>query len=469
MPRQFNPVTDNFILGTDAYKLTHWLQYPEGTEHVYSYLESRGGEFDHTVFFGLQYYLKQYMLGSVVTKAMVNEAEDFAFHLFDTKDYFNRKGWDYIVDKRGGILPLRICAVLEGTRVPTHNALMTIENTDKNCPPLTNAEESLLLKVWSPTTVCTLSNEIYRLIAKFAKETGSPMHPFYLHDFGDRGVSSPESAAINGGAHLCNFMGTDTLVAIQMLQALYGGAKGLGKSVMASEHSTTTIYGKDAEEDAYRHFLKTAAPDKILSVVIDSWDTLNAVSHILGGKLKKEILDRPGKLVLRPDSGTPENMAVEVINLAAHAFGSSTNSKGYIELNPKIGVIYGDGINYRSIKLILENMVRHKQAIGNIVFGMGGALLQQVNRDTQKFAIKCSWAQINGEGREVFKQPKTDSGKDSKKGRLKVCATNFGQLVTYPESSTLGEGNLLVPVFEDGELLVDQRLDEIRSRIQAAF
>lgn len=464
----YSAVKQNFILGTDAYKLTHWLQDPDGTENKYGYLESRGGEFDYTNFFGLQYILKQYFVGQVVTHAMIDEAEDMSFQVFDTKNYFNRKGWEYLVDKRGGLLPLRICAVLEGTRVPTHNVLMTVENTDKNCSWLTQGEESKLLKVWAPTTVCTLSNEIYRLVAKFAKETGSPMHPFYLNDFGYRGVSSEESAMINGAAHLVNFQGTDTLPAIQMLQALYGGGRGIGKSVLASEHSTTTIYGKDAEVEAFRRFIRKTDPDKIVSIVIDSYDTLNAVSQLLGKQLRDEILARPGKVVLRPDSGTPEEMAVQVIDYAYHAFGGTTNAKGYIELNPKVGVIYGDGINYRSIKLILENLVRHKQAVSNIVFGMGGALLQQPHRDTQKFAIKCSHAVVNGEGRDVFKQPKTDTGKDSKRGRLQLNLTSFGQLATYREGfgdpNVLKSGNLLVPVFEDGELLVDQTLAEIQER-----
>jgi nicotinamide phosphoribosyltransferase len=312
-----------------------------------------------------------------------------------------------------------------------------------------------------------LSNEIKRLIGKYAKQTGGSVHPFHLNDFGDRGVSSPESAALGGAAHLVNFQGTDTLQAIQMLRALYNGGKDTGHSVMASEHSTTTIYGKDAEEDAYRHFLQVAEPNSILSVVIDSWDTLNAVNYILGEKLKKEILERPGRLVLRPDSGTPEEMAVQVTDLAFNRFGGTTNAAGYKELNPKIGVIYGDGITYRSIGMILENMVKHKYAVSNLVFGMGGGLLQQVNRDTQKFAFKCSWAKVADEGREVFKQPKTDSGKNSKKGRLKLCQTNFGQLATFQEdfqADTLQSENLLVPVFENGELLVDQSLNDIRQR-----
>lgn len=467
----FNPVKENFILGTDAYKLTHWLQDPDETETKYSYLESRGGQFDHTIFFGLQYILKQYFVGQVVTKAMVAEAEDVAFQVFDTKNYFNRKGWDHIVNKHGGTLPLRIKAVLEGTRVPTQNVLMTVENTDENCSWLTQGEESKLLKVWAPTTVCTLSNEIRRLVSTFAKETGSAMHPFYLNDFGYRGVSSEETAAINGGAHLVNFQGTDNLPAIRMLQELYQGGRGIGKSVIASEHSTTTIYGKDAEVEAFRRFIKQADPSKIVSIVVDSYDTLHAVSQLLGKELRDEILARPGKVVFRPDSGTPEHMAVEVINYALHAFGGATNSKGYQELNPKVGVLYGDGINYGSIKLIMENLVRNKLAVSNLVLGMGGALLQQPHRDTQQFAMKCSSAQVAGVSRDVYKKPKTDVGKNSKRGRLQLNMTSFGQLATYQEGyenpDLLVGPNKLVTVFENGELLVDQSLTDIQARASA--
>ncbi len=457
------PKNPNIILTTDAYKQTHWLQYPPGTTRVYSYLESRGGQFENTLFFGLQYLLKEYFCGQVVHPWMLTEAEEFDKELFFTDAYFNKAGWKKLLNKYGGILPLRIKALPEGMIVPTHNALITVEQTvdDPDLAFLTNLIESHLLQVWYPTTVATLSYEIKKLIQSYAEKTGTICNPFHLNDFGLRGASSLETAAIGGAGHLVNFLGTDNLPAMQLLKKYYH-AKACGHSVYASEHSTTTIYGLDFEEDAFRHFLKTAPDDAIVSIVVDSKDTIHAVGEILGNKLKDLILNRKGKVVVRPDSGNPVEMSVQCLQILENRFGVTENAQGFKVLNPRVGVIYGDGIEYDSINSILENVVANKFCVSNIVFGMGGALLQKVNRDTQRFAFKCAWANVNGKGREVFKQPTTDKTKNSKRGRMKVVRQDFGVLTTVPET-TPGKDEL-VTVFENGELLRSWTLEEVTSR-----
>ena len=186
-------------------------------------------------------------------------------------------------------------------------------------------------------------------------------------------------------------------------------------------------------------------------------DTLTK-SHV---ELIEFVRERHSKVVCRPDSGDPAKMSVEVMQMLWTRFGGTTNEQGFKVLDPHIGVIYGDGINISTIDQILMAVVSAGFCVSNIVFGMGGALLQQVNRDTQKFAFKCSWAQVNGVGRDVFKQPKTDAGKNSKKGQLKLVQSNFGQLVTVPVTAP-GQ-DLLVPVFENGELLRSYTLDEVRA------
>jgi len=459
---------ENFILRTDAYKQTHWLQYPKGTKYVYSYLESRGGGFagqERTLFFGLQMILKKYLVGKVVTKEMIDEAEEFCYQLFGTKEFFNRAGWERIVKVHEGRLPVYIRAVDEGTVVPSHNVLMTIENTDPEVPFITNFVESILLKVWYPTTVASLSWEISQLIQSYTEKTGCDFHPFYLHDFGYRGVSSEESAEIGGAAHLVNFLGTDTLPGICAAMKYYG-AKVCGASVMAAEHSTVTAYGPENEAVAYKTFLDKCPEDKIISIVSDSYDLHNAVDHIYGELLKDQILSRSGKLVVRPDSGDPPTVAVETLEILWKRFGGTTNAKGFRVLNPKVGVIYGDGINYQSINTILQRMTDAKFATSNIVFGMGGALLQQCNRDTFKFAIKCSAIHRDMQWQPVFKQPKTDSGKNSKQGRLELIQTD-GEFKTVPMGSTKSL-NLLSEVFRRGRLMKEHTFDEIRARARGA-
>lgn len=248
---------NNLLLQTDSYKLTHFRQYPPKTEIVYSYLESRGGMFEETLFFGLQYLIKAYLEGQVFEKEDIYEARDFAKQHFGNDHCFNFDGWHRLYDKHQGRLPIRIRAVPEGTVVNTSNVLMTMENTDPEFPWLTNYLETLLLKVWYPTTVATLSRRIKQVIGRALERTGDPgLLNFKLHDFGYRGVSSEETAAIGGAAHLVNFMGTDTIAAIRLLQQFYNVKDMPAFSIPASEHSTITSWGKEHEVDAYRNMLE---------------------------------------------------------------------------------------------------------------------------------------------------------------------------------------------------------------------
>jgi nicotinamide phosphoribosyltransferase len=450
----------NKLFNTDYYKVTHHLQYPKGTQRVFSYAESRGGKFDFTLFFGLQGFLKQYLCGKFVTQKDIDEAESFYKAGFGF-DYFNKAGWQYILDRHEGRLPIRIKAVNEGKIVPTKNVLLTIENTDENVPWITQFVETMLLRgIWYPTTVATVSKQFKNIVKKYADLTGCDVSPFQLCDFGGRSVSSHESAGIGGAAHLVNFLGTDTVEGVRYAMENYG-ADVCGFSVMATEHSTTVIYGRENELQAYEHFLNVAPDNAILSIVIDSYDTENAVKNLLGGKLKNKILARNGKTVFRPDSGDVTTVPVDVVKWLWEIFGGSVNEKGYRTLNPKVGVIQGDGVSLESLPLILENLTKEGFATSNLIFGMGGKLLQaDVNRDTLKWAIKTSAAKVNDKWVDVWKDPVTDQGKISKKGRLKLIKNEQDQFETVPESAP-GE-DLLVEVFLNGEVVKEYKFDEIR-------
>lgn len=452
---------ENPLLLTDSYKLTHWKQYPPKTQSVFSYFESRGGEFPEVLFFGLQYILKTKLEGIIVTEERINDAEEFVrLHLGDAK-LFNREGWEYILKEHGGKLPLSIRAVPEGTVVPILNALITIENTDPKCAWLVNYVEDLLVQTWYPLTVATLSMNVKKNILYYLEKTGTPsLIDFKLHDFGFRGVSSVESAMIGGAAHLVNFKGTDTLAAILMLRRYYSENMA-GLSIPAAEHSTITSWGKDNEAKAMKNMLEQF-PTGLVAIVSDSYDIFNACSHILGTELKGEILKREGTVVVRPDSGNPEDVVLKVLNILGEKFGYSINRKGYKVLNDKVRVIQGDGVDPKAINAILQLMCDEGWSADNITFGMGGGLLQKLNRDTQKIALKCSSVTIDGEERDVYKQPVTDLGKRSKAGKLKLVRDEEGKYSTVPYKS-LGR-NELVEVFRDGKITVEYTLKEIRER-----
>ena len=264
----------SIILDTDSYKCSMYKQYPPGTEYIYSYVESRGGEYDNTVFFGLQAFIKQY-LTMPIFQSDIDDAEAI---ITAHGEPFNRAGWQYILDEHDGYLPLHIKAVHEGTVVPVKNVLATIVNTDAKCFWLTTWVETALLRaIWYPTTVCTQSWTIKQLIKEYIGETSdSDNIDFKLHDFGARGVSSLESASIGSAAHLVNFRGTDTISGLLFGRKYYNGIN-IGFSVPASEHSTITSWGKEHEVDAYRNMLKQfAKPGSVVAVVSDSYDIYNA-------------------------------------------------------------------------------------------------------------------------------------------------------------------------------------------------
>uniref|UniRef100_A0A1I7ZIS1 Nicotinamide phosphoribosyltransferase n=2 Tax=Steinernema glaseri TaxID=37863 RepID=A0A1I7ZIS1_9BILA len=471
LSRMYSSPVNNVLFLADSYKLTHHRQYPPGTTSVYSYFESRGGKYDEICFFGLQYVIKRWLTGPVVNHEMIAQAKVFYQAHFGGANVFNDAGWTRIVEKHNGCLPLRIKAVPEGTVVPVKNVLFTVENTDPEFPWLTNWFETLLVQVWYPMTVCTTSREMKKTIGKYLVETADSIDglPFKLHDFGYRGSTSVESAAIGGAAHLVNFVGTDTVAGLQLCSQYYG-SKMAGFSIPATEHSTITTWRRSGEADAFRNMLEQY-PEGVVSVVSDSYDVYNAVANIWGDELKDLVLERANKgcLVIRPDSGDPCVVVVKLLNLLAEKFPITCNSKGYRVLPSYLRLIQGDGIKPETIGNILESIKCAGWSTENIVFGAGGALLQRMDRDTQKCAFKCSSVVVDGHSFDVFKDPTTDTQKRSKKGRLTLERRSDGQLVTVQEGFGDPSKDIMVTVFENGELKVDYSLDEIRTRAELAF
>jgi nicotinamide phosphoribosyltransferase len=447
----------NPILNSDSYKCSHWQFYPEGTTHVYSYMESRGGEYERTLFFGLQGLIKEYLM-TPITLGDILEAESFAkVHGVP----FNKAGWMHILTKHKGFFPVEIKAVPEGTVVNAKNVLMTVRNTDPAVPFITSYIETMALRLWYPITVATRTFYMKKRIQPYFEMTSeSEFMDFAVLDFSARGCTSYEANMIGGAAYLVNFAGSDSMSAVRYVQYLYGGSI-LGYSVSATEHSIMCSYGQENEFESFERMLDVAEEGSILSVVSDTWNIYEAAKKWC--KLADKVKAKNMTLVVRPDSGEIDEVLPQVLTILEAGFGSTLNKKGFKVLN-NVKVLWGDGINEFTVARPFA--IAHAMGISSdsIITGSGGGLMQvDINRDTNKFAFKASCITVNGEDRAIAKDPITDPGKMSKKG--------FLALVEYVDGtfSTAGlEGaakvDVLRTVYLNGELIVDETMETVRER-----
>ena len=465
-PNGLGPLENNFVTDVDSYKGSHHLLYRRGLNGMMAYIESRGGRYGKTVWNGLQGILLDCFC-TEITKSMVEEAKK----LFEGHGVpFPYAGWMRIVDFHKGRLPLKIRAAPEGKIIPVSNVLATIECTDPELLWLLTWVETKLMRVWYPTTVGTKSYYCKRVIWEtLVKTSDDPMGelPFKLHDFGSRGASSPESAAIGGGAHLVNFQGSDTVAAVRYMNHYYQSPMS-AFSIAASEHSTVLSWGANREDDSYRHAVKVLAkPGVLFAQVSDTTDLYRVVEKIWGGELKQAIKDSGATCVIRPDSGDPLEVNLKVFGILDRTVGMTKNLKGYKVLPKYFRVIQGDGNKDEdSIGELLWGLVNQGYSITNIALGMGGGLLQLVNRDTQEFAMKVCAVSSEEEGWfDTFKDPKTGGGKKSKAGRLDLTFID-GEFKTIRE----GEGHsVLDTVYENGRMVTTYTLDEVRANAGYEF
>ena len=469
-----NKIKENLLGLTDSYKFTHWKQLPPDARYLWSYFESKGGEFSHTIFSSLQYHLMAYLEGRAFTKGDIEElTEDTKKHF--PSPQFNDAGWNKLYDTYGGIIPLEIRAVPEGMKIPVKNILMSAVNTDPRFPWLPNYFETLLVQSWYPITVATQAYFILQDMLNWADIMGCPRELVYwkLHDFGFRGVTCPEQAGIGGMAHLSIFKGTDTYNAVRYAKHYYGSPMA-GFSIPASEHSTITSWGKERELDAYKNALNVY-DDCMFACVSDSFNIYNALEKLWGTELKDEILKRKQAVVFRPDSGNPKDVVINCLNILGERFGYKINVKGFKVLPDQVRLIQGDGVNRASINEILQAMFETGWSIENIAFGMGGALLQKLDRDTQKMVFKCEDL-ISGKGPAdteelmVYKEPITDPGKNSKRGRMILVKDGDGSYRTIDRLSYLkheypDERDILQTVFLNGEIVKKYNFEEVRSNV----
>ncbi|RZS93204.1 nicotinate phosphoribosyltransferase [Aquimarina brevivitae] len=478
----------NPLLLTDGYKLGHREQYPQGTSLVYSNWTPRKSRIegvDKVVFFGLQYFIKEYLIKqfdahffNLPKQEVVAEYKRYVDHYL---------GVDYDISHIEklhdlGYLPIEIKALPEGSEVPIRVPMFTLVNTIPDFFWLTNYLETLLSNViWQPCTSATIASQYQKILLSFAQQTDRDNTGFITwqgHDFSMRGMSGTESSILSGMGHALSFSGSDTLPVAKAFETYYGAdvTKELViGSVNATEHSVMCAGRKDDEIGTFRRLLNTY-PTGILSVVSDTWDLWKVVTDYLP-QLKEEILARDGKLVIRPDSGDPVDIicgcdhddpiiAKGVIELLWDTFGGTTNDQGYKVLNPKIGAIYGDSITLERATQICERLKEKGFASTNVVLGIGSFTYQYNTRDTFGFAMKATYVEVNGEGREIYKDPVTDDGtKKSAKGLIYLYEEDDTLKFKDQVSKAQEKEGLFRTVFKDGKLLIDEELSSIRQRL----
>ena len=486
------------ILATDSYKLGHMAQYPKGTEMVYSNFTPRSMKYfgapekfktNEIVWFGLQSVLMEMV--ALWNKSFFNK------NINDIEEKFMRRvapfvgpsGFDFQKIRelhKYGRLPIDVRSLPEGTRVPAGVPAMLIYNTEPEFYWVTNFLETYLsVELWKMSTSATTADLYYRIFDHYAEKTGAPKEfiPWQSHDFSMRGLSCVQDAAKTGAAHLTSMMGTDNLPAVDFLEHYYDG-KGvfIGGSVPATEHSVMTMGGPEGEVPLIRRLITEVYPAGIVSLVCDAWDYWKVLTEYTK-VLKEDILNRTedtlgmSKVVFRPDSGDPVKIICGdsaattewerkgSIQVLWDVFGGTVNDKGYKMLNPKVGLIYGDSITPQRADEILSKLEQAGFASSNVVLGIGSYTYQYVTRDTCGFAIKSTYGVVNGVGRDIFKNPKTDDGtKKSAKGLLSVEMID-GQLKLFDQQKDMRDSGMLELVMKNGSLVHQETLAGIRHRI----
>ena len=482
----------NPLLLTDGYKVDHRRQYPEGTSLVYSNWtprKSRIAEVEEVVFFGLQYFLKRYILESFERDFFQQPKERILQQYARRINHYlgdNQVGVQHIEALHDlGYIPMVFKALPEGARVPVRVPMFTMYNTLPEFFWLTNYFETLLSAVvWMPCNSATIAWQYRKILDRYAHETSTSPEfvDWQAHDFSMRGMGSIESGMASAAGHLLSFTGTDTIPAIDFLETWYNAnadTELIGGSVPATEHSVMCMGTTEGEFETFRRLICEVYPSGIVSIVSDTWDLWKVLSDYLP-RLRTEIAARPGKVVIRPDSGDPvyilcgdpegrtEQERKGVVELLWDVFGGQVNHKGYRELAPCIGAIYGDSITLERAAQICERLKTKGFASTNVVLGVGSYSYQYHTRDTFGFAMKATYGEVAGEGRAIFKDPITDDGtKKSARGLMKVTLEN-GRYTLYDNVSWAEERQgELREVFRDGKLLVDQSLAEIRARLRS--
>ena len=514
----------NLILDVDSYKNDHGRMLKDNVEFLQSSIIPRKNKTDiftsYVIPFGYIYAIKNY-LAKPITLENIDEAEIY-FHLHGAS--FDRKRWEYIVEKYNGYLPLKINAVKEGQHIPMNMPLVRVENTDPKCAWLVSYIETMLLRAtWYGTTVATNAHSIKKIVKENAQKTwrNDAFIDYHLHNFGARGGSSLESEIISSMAHAISFSGSDSMQANKAIFELYEQPNvknykeliellklkqptGYVSSVIASEHSVSCSNSNYENRDDYAiavkmldileeeinkkeqngEYFKDTGIQTIVSIVSDTYDIYRFVDKYLGQFLKdriEKLAERGGKIVVRPDSGDPTIIPIEIIKILMNRFGYSTNAKGYKSLPPFLGVLQGDGINTKSIQVILHNLEQEKLSLSNLIFGMGGKLVMPPNgRDEYSFAMKATAQKLKNETewQHLIKDPITDIGKKSHSGHISVYKSEMDKIIVgeIERFELIGQSegeptfywkDMMLEVFNNGKIIEENINNFQQIRLEA--
>lgn len=489
---------DNYsmMLLCDFYKISHREQYPKGTQVVYSTWTPRASKIeriDKVVAFGFQFFVEKFLLDwfkeNFFQKALIDVLYEYTYIIEATLGVKDPDTKHIEALHKLGYLPLHIEAVPEGTEVPLRCPMLTIYNTHPDFFWLTNYIETLAsTTLWMPSTSATIAKKYREILEFYADMTGAsqPFVKFQAHDFSMRGHSSLESGSMSGLAHLTSFVGTDTIPAINMAIEYYGAdpqQRLVGTSIPATEHSVMCAHGQD-ELESFAYLLDEVYPTGMVSIVCDTWDFWHVVTDVIGSpRMRRKILGRDGKVVIRPDSGDPvkiicgdrnktSNRTVYkgLVEVLWDLFGGTINDKGYKVFNPHIGTIYGDAITLDRCDEICYKLYMKGFASTNVVFGVGSSSYQYQTRDTFGFALKSTLCVINGEEKQIFKNPKTDDGtKKSQKGAVVVNYDEHGRLF-YNDELPLdhSQPTALETIFRDGKAYNRTNLEGVRRKLHGS-
>lgn len=453
----------SMVFKTDSYNSSHYKMYPPGMTEASGYAECRANsDYENVSFFGLQYIIKKHLMENTDLKNLDIDYAEKRWNLHG--EPFPRAGWERI--KELGYYPIEIQAVPEGTWLPKDNVVLQMRSTDPLCYWLPTWFETQFDQLWYPIAATTQDKVTKAMLKKYLEDTGcenvEAVLPFMLHDFGYRGCTCYEQAAIGGAAHLVNFSGTDNFPALDMIRDYYHEDMA-GFSIPASNHAVITSWGKDNEDKAFQNVLdQYLKPGAIVACVSDSYDIYRAVDA-WGTKFHDQIVNSGGRLVIRPDSGNPENVLLACMNKLFKYFGYTTTKTGHRLLPDCVRMIWGDGLNKKIIDQTLYFLVSNDIAAENFAFGMGSAMLQELKRDTVSFAFKVNEKVDNGVREPVIKSPVTGRGKASKAGRQALVCCD-GYTFSVPETQKGGRENLLRTVYKDGVLLIDEPFSVIKAR-----
>jgi nicotinamide phosphoribosyltransferase len=489
----------NPLMSIDFYKADHRRQYPEGTEYVYANFTPRSsrlanlleGYDERVVVIGIQAYIKRILIDQWNQEFFAKPKQEIVSKYKRRMDTSLGEGAVPIEHIEAlhdlGYLPLKIKSLPEGSRVNIRVPMFTVVNTLPEFFWLTNyIETSISAEIWKPCTTATIAYEYKRLLTDYALQTGAPLDfiPVQAHDFSSRGMSGMLDAAVSGIGHLANFIGTDTVAAIDYAEDYYGIDGVVGVSVPATEHSVMCMGEKDNEIDTFKRLINDLYPSGVVSIVSDTWDFWKVISEYTK-VLKQDILNRQpnaiglAKVVFRPDSGDPVKVicgdtdatpGTPEFKGAAEClwdiFGGTTTDNGYKLLNERVGLIYGDSITLQRAQAILKGLKAKGFASTNIVFGIGSYTYQHITRDTFGFAIKATWGQVNGQGREIFKDPITDKGdKKSAAGLLRIEETENGFELFDRQTPEQEQQGALDIVFENGKIIKKTSFADIKAKL----